>query len=188
MGSLFMERNFALELVKSHSKKRYMFCHMLEVEAIMKALAEAFGEDEKSWGMAGLIHDIDFEETEHAPQDHGKKAEGILKDLVSSDVMDAVKAHNFEYTMVLPESKLAKSLVAADAIAGLLVACALVMPSKKLSEVKVETVEKKFKDKDFARGVDRNRILYCERIGVEKTEFIRIALKGLRKIGNEIGL
>ena len=102
--------------------------------------------------------------------------------------MDAVKAHNFDYTMVLPESKLAKSLIASDAIAGLLVACALVMPLKKLFEIKIETVAKKFKDKDFARGVDRNRILYCEKIGLDKNEFITIALEGLKKIDSEIGL
>ena len=183
-----MERNSALELVKNHTKKRHVFYHMLEVEAIMKALARRFREDEDSWGITGLIHDIDFEETEHTPQDHGKIAEKILKDLVSGDVMDAVKAHNFDYTMVLPESRLAKSLVASDAIAGLLVACALVMPLKKLFEVKIETVAKKFKDKDFARGVDRNRILYCEKIGLDKNEFISIALEGLKKIDSEIGL
>jgi predicted hydrolase (HD superfamily) len=81
-----------------------------------------------------------------------------------------------------------KALIAADAISGLLVACALVMPSKKLADVKVETVSKKFKDKDFARGAERERILICEEIGLPREKFFEIALNGLKNVAPQIGL
>lgn len=183
-----LDRNEALQLIKKHSKKRYMFFHMLEVEAIMKALALHFNENEEKWSLTGLLHDIDFEETEENPKDHGLKAEEILKGLAPQEIIHAIKAHNFDYTRAVPASPMDNGLIAADAIAGLLVACALVMPSKKLREVKVETVAKKLKDKDFARSIDRNRVLYYEKMGVGKEEFIKIALEGLKKIDAEIGL
>ena len=81
-----------------------------------------------------------------------------------------------------------KALIAADAVSGLLVACALVMPSKKLEEVKISTLNKKFKQKDFARNVDRNRINFCEEIGLSKEKFFEIALNGLKKISQTLGI
>jgi predicted hydrolase (HD superfamily) len=81
-----------------------------------------------------------------------------------------------------------KALIASDAISGLLVACALVMPSKKLADVKVETIAKKFKDKDFARGAERDRILLCEEIGIPREKFFEMALNGLKDVSVEIGL
>ncbi|RLI41147.1 phosphohydrolase, partial [Candidatus Bathyarchaeota archaeon] len=112
----------------------------------------------------------------------------ILKGKVSEEILRAIKAHNFERTHVMPETRMEKALIACDAISGLLIACALVMPSKKLRDVKVKTVKKKFKDKDFARGADRKRILFCEEIGVPKEEFFDISLKGLQDIASELGL
>ncbi|RLI04444.1 phosphohydrolase, partial [Candidatus Bathyarchaeota archaeon] len=99
-----------------------------------------------------------------------------------------IKAHNYEHTGVKPETKMEKALIACDALSGLLVACALVMPSKKLDEVKISTINKKFKQKDFARRVNRNKIMLCEEIGVPKEKFFEIALEGLKKISTEIGL
>jgi putative nucleotidyltransferase with HDIG domain len=178
----------ALELVRSHSRKKYMEYHMVEVEAIMRALARSLGEDVETWGLTGLLHDIDFEETEKIPSAHGMRAEGILKGLVKADEIEAIKAHNFDHTKVFPESKMAKGLIASDAVAGLLVACALVMPSKRIADVKVETVVKKFKETDFARRIDRNRILYCEQLGLDREVFIRLALEGLTAISSEVGI
>jgi predicted hydrolase (HD superfamily) len=107
---------------------------------------------------------------------------------VQEEVIRAIKAHNFENTGVRPETRMEKALIASDAISGLLIACALVMPSKKLCEVKVKTVTKKFKAKDFARKVSRERILLCEEIGIPKEKFFEIALDGLKSISSEIGL
>jgi predicted hydrolase (HD superfamily) len=88
----------------------------------------------------------------------------------------------------MPETRMEKALGACDAISGLLVACALVMPSKKLADVKIESVAKKFKDKDFARGAERDRILVCEEIGIPKEKFFEIALEELKTAANQIGL
>jgi len=161
---------------------------MLAVEAVMRSTARHFGENEEIWGLVGLLHDIDYEKTEHTPEKHGRVTEEILKGLVPEDIIRAIKTHNAKYLGVMPENRMEKALVAADAISGLLVACALVMPSKKLADVKVETVAKKFKDKDFARGADRDRIIVCEEIGILKEQFFEISLSGLNMIAAEIGL
>ncbi len=188
LGVSMLSREEALNLIKSWISKRNVILHMLAVEAIMRNVARYLGEDEEVWGLAGLLHDIDYEETEEKPDKHGLLAEEILKGHVSDEIINAIKAHNFKYTGVKPQSLLDKALIACDAVSGLLVACALVMPSKKLEEVKVETVIKKFKDKDFARGADRERILLCEAINIPKEKFFGLALQGLKNIAQDIGL
>jgi putative nucleotidyltransferase with HDIG domain len=183
-----LTREEAFNLVKKNVTKRNIVYHILAVEAIMKSLAKHFGNDEYLWGLTGLLHDIDYEKTEGTPEKHTVLAEDILKGLVPKEVIRAIKAHNYQYTQIKPETKMEKALIACDAVSGLLVACALVMPSKKLADVKVKTVMKKFKAKDFARGVDRNRLLFCEEIGISKEKFFEIALNGLKNISSEIGL
>jgi len=183
-----LTRDEALSLIKRNVTKRNVVYHMLAVEAIMRNAARHFGEDQELWGLIGLLHDIDYEKTEATPERHTLVTEEILKGIVSDEFIRAVKTHNFRFTGVKPEILMEKALVASDAISGLLVACALVMPSKKLVDVKLETVAKKFKDKDFARGADRERILVCEEIGVSKEEFFGIALEGLKSVAAEIGL
>jgi len=183
-----LTREEALSLVKKNVKKMNIVYHMIAVEAIMRALAKHFGEDENLWGLTGLLHDIDYEKIGDAWEKHGILAGEILKDMVSEEVKRAIKAHNFERTNVIPESRMEKALICCDAISGLLVACALVMPSRKLAEVKVKTVKKKFKDKDFARGAERERILICEEIGIPREKFFEIALNGLKSVAAEIGL
>lgn len=183
-----LAREEALNLVKKHISKKNILYHMLAVEAIMRSLARHFGEDEEKWGLVGLVHDVNYEKTETTPEKHSLIAEQILKETLPEELLRAVKAHNFKHTGVKPESRMEKALIASDAISGLLVACALVMPSKKLAEVKVETVAKKFKDKDFARGAERERILICEEIGIPREKFFEISLNGLKEIAAEIGL
>jgi len=179
----------ALNLVKKNVAKRNNLYHMMAVEAIMGCVARYLGENDKLWGLTGLLHDIDYEKTEFNPEKHGTLSEEILKEFEVPEVVTrAIKAHNFLYSHVEPESSMEKALIACDAISGLLVACALVMPSKKLSEVKVNTVNKKFKDKSFARGIERSRILFCEDIGISRKTFFRIALDGLKAKSSEIGL
>jgi putative nucleotidyltransferase with HDIG domain len=181
-------RDEALSLVGKNVAKRNVIYHMLAVEAIMRGVAKQFGEDEDKWGLIGMLHDVDYEKTEATPEKHSLLAEGILKGFVPDELIRAIKTHNFKYTGVMPETRMEKALIASDAISGLLVACALVMPSKKLEDVKVETVSKKFKDKDFARGAERERILVCEEIGIPREKFFEIALNGLKSVAAEIGL
>jgi len=183
-----LTREQALNLVRRHVAKRNVVYHMLAVEAIMRSVAKHFEEDEEQWGLLGLLHDIDYEKTEATPEKHSLLTEEILREVVPDELIKSIKTHNFRHTGVMPETRLEKALIASDAISGLLVACALVMPSKKLADVKVETVAKKFKDKDFARGAERERILVCEEIGISRQKFFEIALNGLKNKAAEIEL
>ncbi|RLF11552.1 MAG: phosphohydrolase [Thermoprotei archaeon] len=183
-----LSREDALSLVKARVRDERYVKHMLAVEAIMRKLAERLGGDPEPWGLAGLLHDLDFEETKEDPARHGLKAAQELEGKVPSEVVEAIKAHNFENTGVEPRSPMAKALVAADAVSGLLVACALVMPHRKLEEVKVSTVERKFKSKDFARGVDRSRVAMCEQLGLSLSEFFELSLEALKEVAGELGL
>ena len=177
-----------MSLVRKNVSKRNVVYHMLAVEAIMRGTAKHFGENEELWGMVGLLHDIDYEKTETTPEKHSLLAESMLKGLVSDEMVRAIMTHNHLHTHVMPESRMEKTLIACDAISGLLIACALVMPSKKLADVKVESVAKKFKDKDFARGADRERIMVCEEIGISKEKFFEITLDALKQTAEQIGL
>ncbi|MEM2896442.1 MAG: HDIG domain-containing protein [Candidatus Bathyarchaeia archaeon] len=183
-----LKREDAIKLIEEKLLKKNFIYHSLAVGALMKSLARFLNEDEEKWELVGLLHDIDFEITEKNPESHGTLAEGMLKDLVSEEIIRAIKSHNFEATQVLPNSAMEKALIACDAISGLLVACALVMPSKKIAEVKLQTVIKKFKDKDFARGASRDRILFCENLGIPKERFFEISLNTLKSIGEKMGL
>lgn len=186
--SINTDRNKAIELIKNHVKNDKLFKHMLAVEAIMRGVAKILNEDVDTWGLAGLLHDIDFDETMNDFKKHGILAEEILRGKINENIIRAIKAHNFEYTNINPESKLEKALIAADSISGLIIACALIMPSKKLNEVKVETIRKKFKSKDFAKGSSRERILFCESINIPKEKFFEIALNSLKNISDKLGL
>ncbi len=183
-----MNRDEAITLVRSNVKSRNIFRHMLAVEAIMRGLAEHLKEDEDLWGLTGLVHDIDYEKTANNFKEHGVLAQRILKDKVPKEVLRAILAHNYENTGVAPETMLDRALIAADAISGLIVACALVMPSKSVMDVKLRTIKKKFKDKDFARGADRKRIILCEELGIPREKFFEIALKAIQRVSKDLGL
>lgn len=185
---LMISREEALSLLKQNLENQNLVKHCLAVEAIMRELAEYLGEDKEKWGLVGLIHDIDYEKTKDNPKIHGILALEVLKGKVDEEILKAVKSHNFENTGTKPETKMERALIAADSISGLIVACALVMPNKKLEEVGVETIKKKFKQKDFARRCSRERILFCEKIGIPKEKFFEICLNGLKKISKELGL
>ena len=183
-----MDKDEALRLVEENVSDRRIVLHMIAVSAIMRALARYLGEDEEEWGLVGLLHDIDYERTKADPARHGLEAENILEGRVSEEVLRAIKAHNFENTGVKPETRLENALIAADAVSGLIVASALVMPHKKLEEVRVETLEKKFRQKDFARRVSRERIMFCEKLGLSREKFFELALEALKGISGELGL
>ncbi len=178
----------ALTLLEKHVSRKNVLFHMLAVEAVMRETAKYFGEDIEKWGLTGLLHDIDYEKTEATPEKHGLVAETMLKETVSDEILRAIKSHNSQNTLVAPTTRMEKALIACDAISGLLVACALVMPTKKLADVKVETVARKLRDKDFARGADRERIVMCEEIGILRDKFFEVALTGLKAASSKIGL
>ncbi|MCS7113382.1 MAG: HD domain-containing protein [Candidatus Bathyarchaeota archaeon] len=183
-----MDRREAVNLMKHYvSDERYVK-HMIAVEAVMKGLARYLGEDEALWGLTGLLHDIDYTIVKGDLSRHGLESSKILEGVLPQEALEAIRAHNYEHTGVPPDNKLSKALIAADAISGLIVAVALVMPNKRLDEVKVSSVVSKFKSKDFARGVDRSRILFCEKLSLKLEEFIDISLQSMKSIARELGL
>ena len=182
-----MNREEAIKIVEQHIKSESLLKHVLAVEAIMKKVAEFLGEDKEKWGLVGLLHDIDFDEIEH-PKYHGLVACEILKGKVGEDVLQAIKSHNFENTNAQPSTKMEYCLIAADAVSGLVVATGLIVPSRKLNDVKLETLKKKYKQKDFARNCRRENMMYCEKAGISLDQLLELSLKALQEISDKLGL
>ncbi len=188
-------REDAIKLLDKHIKTDWIKLHSRETEVIMRALAEKLGEDSELWGLTGLLHDLDMNLIDvNNPKDHGQKTCELLVEKfdenVPSEMLHAIRAHceNLGFTNVKRESKLDYALAAAENLSGFLVACALVIPDKKIKSVKVDSVIKKLKKKDFARKVNRDFIYDIEKAGVSLGELITIALKELTAISDEIGL
>jgi putative nucleotidyltransferase with HDIG domain len=183
-----MDREGAIGLVKENVSNRNLVNHMIAVGAIMKGLAEELGKDPDLWETTGILHDIDYEETKDDWKRHAIMSAEMLDGKLPGEALKAIKAHNFENTGVNPETEFDYALICADALSGLLVACALVMPSKKLGEVTIDGIEKKFKSKDFARNVKRENIDLCEKLDLVREKFLEIGLKAMQNISGEIGL
>lgn len=184
-----MIREKALELVKQNISNQNLIKHCLAVEAIMRALARHFGENEEKWGLIGLLHDIDYEKTKDNPSQHSLVGEKMLQDLgVEEDICQAVKVHN-EAHGILPQTLVEKALFITDPLTGLIVAATLVLPSKKLTDLTVENVLNRFKEKAFAKGANREIIKKCEEfLNLKLEDFIKIGLGAMQKIGKDLGL
>jgi uncharacterized protein len=182
-----LDRNGALSLVRQHVSKENNVKHMIAVGAAMGSTAVRLGQDAARWELVGILHDIDFEVCSGI-EDHTLRAKEMLQGIVDQEIIDAIMAHNHEHTGVPPDSPLKKGLIACDAASGLVTACALVIPSKKLADVRPESLVKKFGSKDFAKGVSRDRIMVCEQIGIGRDEFLGVCLEGMRLRADELGL
>ncbi len=174
-------------MLRKFVKNERLLKHMIAVEAIMRKLAERLGEDVELWGLVGLLHDVDYELTQSDPRRHGLVAAEILRDKLPEHALRAIMAHNIE-TGIQDDSRLAVALRAADAVSGLIVATALVMPGKKLSEVKLDTLKRKLRQRDFARGVRREQIYECEKLGLSLDEFLSLSLQALQEVASVLGL
>ena len=181
-----MKREQALDLVKSKVKGKNLVKHMLAVEAIMKRVAEHLDEDVEMWSMTGLLHDLDYDETVEDFDRHSLLTCEWLRDYdLDERILHAIKAHPGKAEA---QSKMDWTLFAADPLSGLIVAAALMHPSKKLKEVSAEFVLNRFKEKRFAAGANREDIKSCEKIGLSLEEFVRLALEGMQRIDGELGL
>jgi putative nucleotidyltransferase with HDIG domain len=183
-----MERSTALETVREFVKNEGLVRHMLAVEAAMRFYAEKYGEDEDKWGLAGLLHDFDWEihpTLEHHPQDGAP----ILRERgVPEDIIRAILSHA-DHTGVPRQTKMEKALLACDEITGLVTAVALVRPSRSLEDLKSASVKKKWKDKAFAAGANREEIAHAtEQFGVELWEHVDNVIQAMRRIAPDLGL
>ncbi|MEL9940625.1 MAG: HDIG domain-containing protein [Ignisphaera sp.] len=186
-----ISREEALNLLRRYLRDEKMVKHCIAVEAIMRSLAKRLGEDEELWGLTGLLHDIDYDYVNRDMGRHGLEALNILKGLLPDDALQAIAGHNEHNGFAVTgdrAKRLLHGLRASDHASGLIIATALVMPNKKISEIRLETLMRKFRSKDFARGVDRNRIMEIEQLGLKLEEFLSLALESLKNISAELGL
>jgi len=186
-------RDEALALMQELTQSPSLRQHMLAVEAAMRAYATKAGEDVESWGLAGLLHDYDYERypnPEHSPTE-GHPAWGVrqLREKgVAEAVCRAILGHG-NYTGIPRDTAMAKTLFAVDELCGFLVACALVRPSKSFADLEVSSVKKKLKDKAFARGVNRDEVRQgAEELGVPLDEHITFCIQALRPVESALGL
>jgi predicted hydrolase (HD superfamily) len=182
-----MERWQALDLARKHVLKESNLKHMIAVGGIMRELAIHLGQDAQDWETVGILHDIDFEKCT-GPHDHTLVARGILQSHLEQPLIEAIMAHNHEHTGVAVDNDLKRGLICSDAASGLIVAAALVLPSKKIADVNTRSLMKKYNSKDFAKGVSRERIDLCTELGLGLEEFLGIALIGMMGIAAEIDL
>jgi putative nucleotidyltransferase with HDIG domain len=183
-----MTREEALDSIRVNVENENLVKHMLATEAIMRALAKRFGEDEDEWGLTGLLHDIDVELTEDDMSTHSRLGADLARELGASEKMaHAILCHN-ENHGIPRETMLDKALFCADPLTGLITAAALVRPDKKLAGLEARSIKKRFKEKSFAAGANREQIALCSEVGLELDEFIELGLEAMKGIARGLGL
>ncbi len=183
-----MTREEAMESVRANVENGNLIKHMLATEAVMRALARRLGEDGEEWGLTGLLHDIDVELTAGDMSSHSRLGADLARELGASEAMThAILCHN-EAHGASRISKLDKALYCVDPLSGLIIAAALINPDKKLASLKAASVKKRFKEKSFAAGANREQIAQCSELGVEVDELIALGVKALQEIASDLGL
>ncbi len=193
MTDALPSRDEALAIVHEYTASDSLRKHMLAVEAAMRAYAIHFGEDPERWGLAGLVHDFDYEkfpnESHSATEEHPAEGVRILRGRgFPEDILTAILGHA-TYSGVPRESKMAKTLFAVDELTGLITATTLVRPSKSVMEVEARSVRKKMKDKAFARGVSRDDVINgAAELGVDLDEHIAFVISAMQAVAPSLGL
>lgn len=189
-----MTRQDAYQTLTSFIKNPNLIKHHLACEAIMLSLCKKLNPnpDEillNKWGTVGLLHDADYEFTKDDPAQHTLVLEQKIGNQLDQDVMYAIKAHNWEKTKVEPKSLMDWSMYCCDELSGLIIAAALIHPDKKLSSLTVDFILKRFNEKDFAQGANRQQIKMCEtKLNIPLNDFVQIALSAMQKISQELNL
>jgi putative nucleotidyltransferase with HDIG domain len=184
-----MQRDAAIAIVREHVKNESLVRHMLAVEAAMAAYAKKYGEDEEKWRVAGLLHDFDWE-IHPTLEGHPQNGSEILRARgVDETTIRAILSHA-PHTGVSRDSLMEKALFACDEITGLITTTALVRPSKKIADVEVKSIKKKWKDKSFAAGVNREEVEQgAKELGVDLwDEHVPLVLDAMKSIADDLGL
>ncbi len=181
-----MNRDEALTLVKKNLENPNLVKHCLAVEACMKEFAKKFAEDLDKWSLAGLLHDLDYDSTVNDPAHHTLKTAEMLQGYhLDADIIHAIKAHNHKAEL---KSRMDIALYTIDPTSGFITACALMHPSKKLENVDLKRMKKRFKEKSFAKGASREQMQECTKMGVELDDFLTTCLEAMQKISTDLGL
>ena len=184
-------REDAFQLVIEFTQNPNLVKHMLAVEAAMRAYAQRFGEEEDLWATVGLVHDFDYEQNpDLSVEGHPVTGSKIMRERGwPEEMVRAVLSHASEYTGVPRDTQMEKALYAVDELTGLITAVALVRPSKNIHDVKLRSIRKKWKDKAFAAGVDRQEVEQAaDDLGIELWEHVSIVLEAMQGIAGELGL
>jgi putative nucleotidyltransferase with HDIG domain len=184
-----MNRDEAYRHVIEKVKTEHLVKHMLATEAVMRSLAIELGEDIERWGLTGLLHDIDIDICGEDLSEHSIKSSHMAKEMgMDDDIVSAIAAHNPAHNLPR-ETKLAKALFAADPLTGLITAATLVLPDKKIANLKVSSVRKRFKEVRFAANANREQMASCDtELGIPLEKFIEIGIKAMQGISNDLGL
>lgn len=180
-------REEAYQLLKKYTKNKNLIKHALGVEAAMRAYAPRFDGDVEKWGVVGLIHDFEYE---RYPDEHPAKGTEILRELgMPDELIRGVQAHAPHHTQITLKTPMEKAIYAVDELTGLIVAVALVRPTRSIYDVEVSSVEKKWNSNSFASGVNREDIEEgAELLGVPLQEHIGIVLEAMQGIAEQLGL
>lgn len=182
-----MNREEALNAVKREVSNLNLVKHMLATEAVMRGLAEKLGQDQDEWGLAGLLHDIDLDRCGGDMSVHGRMSADMAREMgASEEICHAILCHG-----MLGEPRqtmMDKALYCADPVTGLITAGALIRPEKKLDVVQAKSILKRFKEKSFAAGANREQIATCSEIGLTLEEFVELSLKSMQGVAADLGL
>lgn len=182
-----MDRKQAIEIMHRYVSNDSLRKHMYAVEAVMRAYAKKYGEDEEKWAIVGILHDFDYEMYPNAP-DHPLKGSEILKNFgVDEEIRIAILGHA-SYTNVPRDTLMSKVLFSVDELCGFITACALVRPNK-ISDIEASSVLKKMKDKAFAKNVNREEIIQgAQELGVDLKTHINFTIEAMKSISKELEL
>lgn len=189
-----MTRQEALQTLQVYTKAQNLIRHHLATEAAMVAIGKNFSKRTNipvniaDWALSGLLHDADYEITRKTPEKHTIYLEEKLGQILPKEVMYAIKAHNYKYTGLVPQSPMDWALYTCDELTGFIIASALIQKNKQLSSVTVDFVIKKMQEKSFAKSVDRTQILLCEQqLGFSLQEYVGIVLTAMQSIAKDLG-
>ena len=182
-----MDREGAYKILEKNITKPNLIKHSIAVEAVMKHFAELNNEDVEYWGNVGLLHDIDYE---LYPEEHCKKYKEVLQDAVDDEFIRTLETHGYGLcTDAIPEKFMEKVLITIDQLTGFIIACALILPSKKLADVEMKSMLKKWKNKGFAGGTERERIEHwTNELGYTLEYMLEQTLIGIQNISDKLGL
>jgi putative nucleotidyltransferase with HDIG domain len=182
-------REEAINLLREHIRNENLVRHMVATEAIMRALAPRLGGDPDLWGITGLLHDMDLEIIDDDMHRHAKTTVEILRGKGYPEAgLQAILAHNGDVLGIDKQGNFDHALSAAETITGMIVACTLVYPSRKVADVKPKSIRKRMKEHRFAANVDRERIRLIEEVGISLDDFIVLSLEAMQTVADEIGL
>lgn len=184
-----LSRDEAWSLLEEKVAQPWLRKHSLATEAVMRRLAEHFDEDPEAWGIIGLLHDLDLESIDDDMSRHGLVTAAWLAELgFPAEALAAIQAHNGDLLGLEPCERLDYALTAAESVTGLVVATALVYPSKRVADVQVKSLRKRMREKRFAANVSRERIRHHEQLGLSFDAFATLALEAMTRVAAELEL